>query len=50
MENENRRSLVGIVAGLTIGALVMLAGSDGSSQVGSIAVFAVCGSVAYLIN
>ena len=50
MENNNQRSLIGIVAALTIGALVALAGSDGSSQVGSIAVFAVCGLLAYLIN
>ncbi len=35
---------------MVIGALVIVAGSDGSSQVGSIAVFAVCGVLAYVIN
>ena len=50
MTDRNRNSLLGIVASLAIGALVVLAGSDGSSQVGSIAVFAVCGLLAYVIN
>jgi len=50
MTDQNRNSLLGIVAGLAIGALVTLAGSDGSSQVGSIAVFAVCGMLAFVIN
>lgn len=50
MTKENRRSIIGIVVSVTIGALVILAGSDGSSQVGSIAVFAVCGILAYVIN
>jgi steroid 5-alpha reductase family enzyme len=49
MTNQNR-SLLGIVVSLAIGALVVLAGSDGSSMVGSIAVFAVCGLLAYVIN
>ncbi len=47
---DTRRSVIGIVASLAIGALVILAGSDGSSMVGSIAVFAVCGILAYVIN
>lgn len=46
----NQKSLVGIVASTTIGVLVILAGSAGSSKVGSIAVFAVCGILAYAIN
>jgi steroid 5-alpha reductase family enzyme len=50
MTDQNRNSLLGIVAGLAIGALVVLAGSAGSSKVGSIAVFAVCGLLAYVIN
>ena len=50
MTNQNRNSLLGIVASLTIGALVVLAGGAGSAKVGSIAVFAVCGVLAYLIN
>ena len=50
MTPQNRNSLLGIVAGAVIGALVILAGSNGSSKVGSIAVFAVCGLLAYAIN
>ncbi len=50
MTDQNRSSLVGIVVSLAVGALVVLAGSDGSSKVGSIAVFAVCGLLAYVIN
>jgi steroid 5-alpha reductase family enzyme len=50
MTDQNRKSIVGIVVSLGVGALVIFAGSDGSSQVGSIAVFAVCGVLAYIIN
>jgi steroid 5-alpha reductase family enzyme len=50
MADRNRNSLLGIVAGVAIGALVVLAGSDGSSKVGPIAVFAVAGILAYVIN
>lgn len=50
MADQNRRSLIGIVVSLAIGALVVLAGSDGSTKVGSIAVFAICGLLAYVIN
>jgi steroid 5-alpha reductase family enzyme len=50
MTDQNRKSIVGIVVSLAVGALVIFAGSDGSSQVGSIAVFAVCGVLAYIIN
>lgn len=50
MTEQNRNSLLGIVASLVVGALVVLAGSDGSWKVGSIAVFAVCGILAYVIN
>ena len=50
MNDETRRSFIGIVVSVAVGALVILAGSDGSSQVGSIAVFAVCGILAYVIN
>ena len=50
MADQNRKSLIGIVASVVVGALVILAGSDGSSTVGSIAVFAVCGILAYVIN
>jgi steroid 5-alpha reductase family enzyme len=48
--SQNRNSLVGIAASLVIGALVIVAGSDGSTEVGSIAVFALCGILAYVIN
>ena len=47
---DQTKSVLGTVAGLAIGVLVVLAGSDGSSTVGSIAVFALCGLLAYVIN
>lgn len=50
MTAQNRRSIIGITASLVIGVLVILAGSDGSSKVGSLPVFAVCGALAYVIN
>jgi steroid 5-alpha reductase family enzyme len=50
MTDQKRRSLIGIIASVVVGALVMLAGSDGSTTVGSIAVFAVCGMLSYIIN
>jgi len=50
MTGRNRNSLLGIVAGIVIGTVVVLAGSDASTKVGSIAVFAVCGALAYIIN
>ncbi|MDJ0923739.1 MAG: DUF1295 domain-containing protein [Acidimicrobiia bacterium] len=45
-----QKSLIGIVVSIAVGGLVILAGSDGSAKVGSIAVFAVCGFLAYAIN
>jgi steroid 5-alpha reductase family enzyme len=50
MHPDHRRSVVGIVLAVAIGALVVLAGSDGSRTVGSVAVFALCGILAYVIN
>lgn len=50
MTAQNRNSLIGIAAAVLIGVIVVLAGSDGSSKVGSIAVFALCGLLAYAIN
>jgi steroid 5-alpha reductase family enzyme len=50
MTDQTRRSLLGIITSVVIGTLMVLAGSDGSSRVGSIAVFAVCGVLAYGIN
>ena len=38
------------MASVAVGALVILAGSDGSVEIGSLAVFAVCGVLAYVIN
>ncbi len=50
MEEQQRNSLAGIFVAVAVGALVVLAGSDGSWTVGSIPVFALCGSLAYAIN
>jgi steroid 5-alpha reductase family enzyme len=50
MSDQKRRSLIGISASVVIGVLVILAGSDGSSQVGSFTVFALCGLLAFAIN
>ena len=50
MTKQHRISLVGIVASLVIGTLVVLAGSDGSATAGSLAVFAWCGIVAFALN
>lgn len=50
MGAPTRRSLIGIAAAVVAGALVALAGSDGSTRVGSIPVFALCGLLAFLIN
>ena len=47
---DSQRSLIGTLAAVIIGLLVILAGSSGSAKVGSIAVFAVCGLLAYGIN
>ena len=50
MDQRNRRATIGIIASILIGALVAWAGSDGSTEVGSIAVFAVCAFLAFGIN
>jgi steroid 5-alpha reductase family enzyme len=50
MSNQKHVSLLGITVSIVVGVLVMLAGSDGSSKVGSISVFALCGLLAYIIN
>jgi len=47
---QQRTSIVGITVSIALGVLVALAGSDGSAKVGSIAVFALCGALAYVIN
>jgi len=50
MSDEKRKSLIGISAAIVVGILVSIAGSDGSTQVGSIAVFGLCGLLAFVIN
>ena len=50
MSSAHRTAIIGIVAGVVIGALVALAGSDGSIEAGGIAVFAIGAIVAYGIN
>lgn len=42
--------MIGVLASLLVGTLVILAGSVGSSSVGSIPVFALCGILAFGIN
>jgi steroid 5-alpha reductase family enzyme len=48
--DETRRSFLGIGAAILIGALVALAGSEGSARVGPIPVFALCGLLAFVVN
>lgn len=49
--NENaRRSIIGIAVAIVLGALVALAGSDGSVSAGGFAVFAIGAAIAYVIN
>lgn len=50
VSKAQQQSLFGIVVAVVIGALVAWAGSDGSVEVGSIPVFALCGALAYVIN
>jgi steroid 5-alpha reductase family enzyme len=51
MEPQKQRSpLAGISAALVLGALVSLAGSQGSVQFSSIPVFALCGALAFAVN
>ena len=50
MSDTARTSLIGISAAIIIGALVGLAGSDGSTSVGSVAVFGLCAGLAYVVN
>ncbi len=50
MSDSNRTSILGIGASLAISVLVALAGSDGSSTVGGLAVFALCGLVSFAVN
>jgi len=50
MPTQSRNSITGITAAVLIGAFVAWAGSDGSREVGGIAVFALGALLAYSIN
>ncbi len=50
MTPGTRRSVIGIAVAIFIGALVALAGSDGSTTTGWMPVFALCALLAYAIN
>ena len=50
MSPGSRRSVIGIVVAVVIGALVALAGSDGSITVGWVPVFALCALLSYVVN
>jgi len=50
MTPGTRRSVIGIAVAILIGALVALAGSDGSTTIGWMPVFALCALLAYAIN
>ena len=50
MDAPTRNSLISAVVAIAIGVFIAWAGSDGSSVVGSLPVFAVCGALAFLIN
>lgn len=50
MDETTKRSVVGIAGAVVVGALVALAGSDGGSSVGGVAVFALCATVAFIVN
>ena len=50
MDDQTRNALIGIPVATAIGALVAWAGSDGSVEVGSIPIFALCGALAYVVN
>lgn len=50
MNQPTRRSVIGTVVAVILGGLVSWAGSDGSTIIGSLPVFALCGALAYVIN
>ena len=50
MSDNTKRALVGIFASVVVGALIIAAGSQDSWTVGSVAVFAIGGALAYIIN
>jgi steroid 5-alpha reductase family enzyme len=50
MNSAHRTAVIGIIVAVIVGVLVALAGSDGSTEAGGIAVFAIGAVVAYGIN
>ncbi|MGB5246422.1 MAG: DUF1295 domain-containing protein, partial [Woeseia sp.] len=49
-ERSNSQIFFGITIAIVLGVLMSWAGSDGGARVGSIAVFALCGTLAFVIN
>ena len=50
MTSAHRTAVIGIIVAVVVGVLVALAGSDGSVEVGGVAVFAIGALLAYGIN
>lgn len=50
MDEQRRRAVIGIAVAVVLGALVALAGSDGSTSVGPLPLFALCALVAFGVN
>jgi steroid 5-alpha reductase family enzyme len=48
--SKDQTWIVGTIVSVVLGALLAVAGSSGSARAGSLAVFAVCVAVAYIIN
>ncbi len=49
-ERSSTQAFVGIVIGVSVGAAMSWAGSDGGDRLGSVPVFALCGFLAFAIN
>lgn len=50
MRRSEKLALTAVLVSLLLGALVAAAGSDGSSKLGSVPVFAICAALAFAIN
>ena len=50
VDEERRRAVIGIVVAVVLGGLVAWAGSDGSTEVGALPLFALCAIVAFGVN
>ncbi len=50
MTRRTRTSIIGIAVSVGVGLLIALAGGQGSSEVGGLAVFALCGIIAFAIQ